>query len=155
MIQWQSENVIGPNCDMGSNNANKNMTSLLLLQPQACGDRRPKVEKRHVSIQILESKHFNQVTVVPCKNRIRRKIRWCSFWGNLEPANNGLQAYSLDISHEQCIRMHEIRIFNYDSIRSVKTTKLNDSTSLGMYLAGDAIEGACNTGSYSDPGKKW
>ena len=149
-----AERVIGYDCNI-SQTEKINITTWSLLKPKPCSMQKPSVEKKIMPIQLLESKHFDDITVIQCKINIRRTLRRCSFWNYLEPVDNGLQEYLLEVSHEVCARMHTSRIFNYDNTHVIYDLKINDSTSRGMYLAGDAIDGSCNTGSFSDRYGTW
>ena len=132
ILQTLAEKIIGFDCSMGQNNGRPNITTWSIMEPKACGFHRPEVIKRAVTIQVLETKHSEEVTVIQCKVKIRRTLRRCSIFNYLEPVDNGLQEYLLDISHDACLKMHDTRTFVYDSMHVIYDPKPNDTTSWGM-----------------------
>ena len=132
-----------------------NVTSWSLLDSKPCSLHKPIIKTKNVTIQLFENKHFDDIRVIQCKIKVRRTVRRCSFWNYLEPVENGLQEYLIDVSHESCKRIQETKTFNYDSSHSVVDLQWNGTVSRGMYLAGNAVDGACNVGAFSDRYGAW
>ena len=56
----------------------------------------------------------------------------------------------MEVSREQCKKLHETGYVMYSSDKIITDIKVNASTTRSVYLAGDAIQNSCNTGSYTD-----
>lgn len=113
------------------------------------------VNAKHVNVteilgQIVEKQKIKNIMVSQCKIVLHRTVQRCSLFGYLEPVDNGIQEYQLEISRSQCEKLHESGIFMYDSTRVISDVKVNATTTRSIYLAGDAIDNSCNTGSFSD-----
>ena len=74
--------------------------SLLDVHPYSFKE--PIVETKRLTGQILQTKLYDIRKVFQCKVKIRCNIRRCSWFGYLEPVENGLMEFSLDISKDQC-----------------------------------------------------
>lgn len=147
--------IVGFDCDGRNKHGQVNITTWSTLEPKPCSLDIPEVKSSNVSIQLLQVLHFQDIPVFQCKIKIRRTVRRCSWFGNLEPVDNGLQEYLLDISYDNCKRIHDTNTFLYDAGHVLTNLRMNDTTSRGIYLAGDAIDNSCHTGSFSDQFGSW
>lgn len=121
-----------------------------LLETEDCRVNEKKVNVTTIEGQIVQKTKIKTVMVLQCKIKLHRVIHRCSLFGYLEPVENGIQEYLLDISREQCKKLHETGYFAYNSNILLSDIKVNASTTRTTYLAGDAIDNSCNTGSFSD-----
>lgn len=126
-----------------------------LLDVHACYIQKPVVETKEFIGQIVQTKLYDYRTVSQCKVKIKRTIRRCSLFGYLEPVENGYAEFLIDLSNEQCKRMHLTRSFTYDSNHVLTDIRINQTTTRSMSFAGDAIGDSCNVGSYSDRFGTW
>lgn len=85
-----------------------------------------------------------------CKKIKHRTVQRCSLFGYLELVKNGIQENLLDVSREQWKKLHDTGYFVYNADKIISDVKVNESTTRNLYLAGDAIDNSCNTGSFSD-----
>ena len=142
-------NTIAYDCGVRPHN-DLNIASYSLLETENCD-----VNKRNVSVttiegQIVQKAKIKNIMVQQCKIKLHRIIHKCSFWGYLEPVENGIQEYLIDVSREQCIKLHETGYFSYNSNILLSDIKVNASTTRTIYLAGNAVDNSCNTGTFSD-----
>lgn len=148
------EIVVGFDCS-GRTTSGLNITTFSLLSPKPCSLQRPVIQTNNISVQLLETVEFQDINVFQCKIKVKRFVRRCSLLGYLEPVENGIQEYLLDISQTDCQRIHDTKSFMYDSSHILFDLKANDTTDQGVYLAGNAIDNSCNTGSFSDRYGSW
>lgn len=120
-----------------------------------CNLNTPVVETKTFIGQLVQTKLYEHRTVFQCKVKVQRTIRRCGWFNNLKPVENGLQEFLLDISREQCKKMHDTRSFAYDSQHILTDLKINETSTRSMALAGNAVEDKCNVGSYSDRFGTW
>lgn len=126
-----------------------------LLDVHACSIKQPIIERREFTGQILQTKLYDFREVFLCKVKVKRTIRRCSWFGYLEPVENGLMEFLLDISKDQCKKMHSTRSFAYDSQHILSDLQINRTSVRSLSLAGNAIDNSCNVGSYSDRFGTW
>ena len=79
-----------------------------LLDVHPCSFKEPIVETKKFTGQIVQTKLYDFREVFQCKVKVRRNIRRCSWFGYLEPVENGLMEFLLDISKDQCKKMHDL-----------------------------------------------
>lgn len=128
--------------------------SLLGINP--CNITKPIIESKNFTGQIVQSKVYEFRTVYQCKVKIFRIIRGCGWlWNDLKTVENGMAEFLLEISHEQCMKMHNSNSFTYDSQHVLSDLKINQTNFRSMNLAGNSMEKRCNTGSYSDRFGSW
>ena len=121
-----------------------------LLDVGNCDVNPRKVNVSKTQGQVVQKNFIKSILVSQCKIKLHRTIHRCSLFGYLEPVDNGMQEYLLDISREQCRELHKTGIFVYNSNIKISDIKVNATTTRSIYLAGDAIDNSCNTGSFSD-----
>lgn len=126
-----------------------------LLDVHACSINEPIIETKKFTGQIVQTKLYDYREVFQCKVKVKRTIRRCSWFGYVEPVENGLMEFLLDISKYQCKKMHETRSFAYDSQHILSDLKVNQTSVRSIALAGNAIDNSCNVGSYSDRFGTW
>ena len=153
----KGDTLIGFDCDHHNptSTGKVNVTSWSLLDQVPCDIKDIHVTKKNINIQLLELIEFREITVIQCKIKIKRKINRCSLFGYLEPVENGLQEYILDISNDNCKKIHDSGTFMFDSVHILYNLRVNGSTSRGIFFAGNANDSSCNTGSYSDQFGSW
>lgn len=148
------ETMVGFDCDGRTKNG-VNITTFSLLAPKPCSLEKPVIQVNKVQIQLLESIEFQDINIFQCKIKVKRTVRRCSLFGYLEPVENGLQEYLLEISSTDCQQIHLTKTFFYDSTHIIHNLKVNDTTHRSIYLAGDAVDNSCNTASFSDQFGSW
>ena len=121
-----------------------------LLETRDCNINEKKVNVTTLEGQVVQKAKIKNIMVLQCKIKLHRVVQRCSLFGYLEPVDNGIQEYLLDISREQCKKLHETGYFSYNSNILLSDIKVNATTTRSTYLAGDAIDNSCNTGSFSD-----
>lgn len=131
------------------------MKTYSLLDVHACNIKTPIIESKKFTGQIVQTKLYEYREVFQCKVKVKRTIRRCSLFGYLEPVENGLMEFLLDISKEQCKKMHYTRSFAYDSQHILTDLKVNQTSVRSISLAGNAVDNSCNVGSYSDRSGTW
>lgn len=131
------------------------ITTYSLLNVHSCNHNAPVIETKTFIGQIVQTKLYNYRTVFQCKVKVTRTIRRCSWFNNLKPVENGLQEFLIDISRDQCKKMHYTRSFAYDFQHILTDLKINATTVRSVSLAGNAIDNKCNVGSYSDRFGTW
>ena len=154
MIGGNGLSTIGFDCGVQPFNQLR-VKTFSLLETQSCNLKTPTIEIKNFTGQIVQTKLYDNREVFQCKIKIKRTIRRCSLFGYLEPVENGLQEFLLDISKEQCKKMHETNSFSYDSQHILTDLKPNSTTGRSISLAGNAIDNSCNVGSYSDRSGTW
>ena len=127
-----------------------NVSTWSLLDPKPCDFEKPQIRKEKRTIQLLETLRVQDISVTQCKIKIKRWVRRCSLLGYLEPVENGMQEYLLDVSPADCKRIHESKSFLYDATHIIYNLKINDTVDRSIYLAGNAVDNSCNTGSFAD-----
>lgn len=113
------------------------------------------VNKNNVNIttfygQVVQKNKVKFIQVLQCKVKLHRTVRGCSWLGYLVPIENGVQEYLLELTREQCKKLHETGYFAYNSNTVISDVKVNASTTRTLYLAGSAEDRSCETGSFSD-----
>ena len=146
--------IVGFDCD-GRTMKGVNITTFSLLAPKPCSLEKPAIRVTNAQIQLLESIEFQDIDLFQCKIKVKRNVRRCSLFGYLEPVENGLQEYLLEISQTDCNQIHLTKTFFYDSTHILHNLKANDTTHRSIYLAGDAVDNSCNTASFSDQFGSW
>ena len=121
-----------------------------LLETGSCNINEKKVNVTIILGQTVQKNKIKKIMVLQCKIKLHRQVQRCSLFGYLEPVENGIQEYLLDISREQCKKLHDTGFFVYNSNIIISDVKVNATTTRSLYLAGDAIDNSCNTGSFSD-----
>ena len=129
---------------------NIDIATYSLLDAGECKLNPNKVNVTEVNGQIVQKAKIRSIMVFQCKIKLHRTVQRCSLFGYLEPVENGVQQYLLEISRDQCKKLHETGIFIYSSNKIISDVKVNASTTRSIYLAGDAIDNSCNVGSFSD-----
>lgn len=154
LIGAEAMTTVGFDC--GAHPFNRvEMKTYSLLDVHACSIKRPIVETRRFTGQIIQTKLYEFREIFQCKVKVKRNIRRCSWFGYLEPVENGHMEFLLDLTRDQCKKMHETRSFSYDSQHILTDLKLNQTTVRAMSLAGNAIDNSCNVGTYSDRFGTW
>lgn len=100
--------------------------------------------------QVVQKNKIKYIKVLQCKIKLHRTVHGCSWLSYLVPIENGVQEYLLDITRDQCKKLHETGYFVYNSNIIISDVKVNTSTTRTLYLAGNAEDRSCNTGSFSD-----
>lgn len=121
-----------------------------LLDTVDCDRKKNTINVTSVEGQIVQKSKIKEVMVFQCKIKLHRTVQRCSLFGYLEPVDNGVQEYLLELSREQCKKLHETGFFAYNSQTLISDVKVNETTTRSIYLAGDAVDNSCNTGSFSD-----
>lgn len=130
-------------------------TTYSLLDVHACSIKKPIIETKVITGQIVQTKIYEFREVFQCRIKIKRNIRRCSFFGYLEPVENGMAEFLLDLNRDQCKSMHLTRSFAYDTQHVLTDLKLNQTSIRSISLAGNAIDNSCNVGTYSDRFGTW
>ena len=115
-----------------------------------CDINEKKVNVTEFEGQVVQKTKIKNIMVLQCKIKLHRTVQRCSLFGYLEPVDNGIQEYLLDLSREQCKKLHDTGHFAYNSNILLSDIKVNATTTRSICLAGDAIDNSCNTGSFSD-----
>ena len=121
-----------------------------LVETKRCVNNHKNINVTTLYGQIVQKNKIKQLKVFQCKIKLHRTVERCSLFGYLEPVENGIQEYLLEISREQCKKLHDTGYFMYNADKIISDVKVNASTTRNLYLAGDAIDNSCNTGSFSD-----
>lgn len=113
------------------------------------------VNKNDVNIstfygQVVQKNKIKYIKVLQCKIKLHRTVHGCSWLGYLVPVENGVQEYLLEITRDQCKKLHDTGYFVYNSNIIISDVKVNTSTTRTLYLAGNAEDRSCNTGTFSD-----
>lgn len=142
--------------DCGTKSFDKlHLKTFSLLDISPCIVNEPIIEKRKFVGQIVQNKLYDYSIVHQCKIKIKRTIRRCSWFGYLEPVENGLAEFFIDLSPESCKRLHDTHTYAYDATHVLTDLRVNQTSLRPMSLAGNAIDNSCNTGSYSDRFGTW
>ena len=126
-----------------------------LLDVHSCSIKTPTIEVKNFTGQIVQTKLYEYREVFQCKIKVRRTIRRCSLFGYLEPVENAVQVFLLDLTRDQCKKIHDTNSFSYDSQHILSDLRVNQTTTRSIALAGNAIDNSCNVGSYSDRFGTW
>lgn len=133
-----------------------NIKTFSLIDINPCNITKPIIESRQFVGQIVQTKVYEHRTVFQCKVKIFRIIRGCGWlFNDLKTVNNGMAEFMLDISHEQCMKMHSAKSFAYDSLHILSDLRVNETNFRSMNLAGNSVDRRCHTGSYSDRFGTW
>ena len=126
-----------------------------LLDVHSYSIKTPTIEVKNCTGQIVQTKLYEYREVFQCKIKVKRTIRRCSLFGYLEPVENAVQVFLLDLTRDQCKKIHDTNSFSYDSQHILTDLKVNQTTTRSVALAGNAIDNSCNVGSYSDRFGTW
>ena len=130
-----------------------NTYSLLDVNP--CLFEKAVKESKKFLGQIVQTKVYEYRTVFQCKVKLLRNIRRCGWFSHLELAENGLVEYLIEVSQEQCKRIHDTNSFSYDSQHVLTDLRVNQTSRRTLYLAGNARNDACNVGTFSGGYGTW
>lgn len=137
--------------DCGINRQNEiDIATYSLIETKKCNEHTRNVNVTTLYGQIVQKSKIKEIMVTQCKIKLHRTVHRCSLFGYLEPVENGIQEYLIETSREQCKKLHETGYFAYTSDKIISDVKVNVTTTRSLYLAGDAIDNSCNTGSFSD-----
>ncbi|KYQ58859.1 hypothetical protein ALC60_02139 [Trachymyrmex zeteki] len=146
----QVSGIIGYDC--GSTHLNVTTLSLLDVENYNIPLTQPQIEKTY--IQLLQLSRFESVEVIQCKVSINRFIYYCGMHSHLSTVMNAQTKYILEITAEQCKKMHLTGIFSIDINKH--GLKVNQTTMRPTTFAGFAnLDGQCLGAQYSDPYGAW
>ena len=86
-----------------------------LLDVHSCSIKTPTIEVKNFTGQVVQTKLYEYREVFQGKIKVRRTIRRCSLFGYLEPVENAVQVFLLDLTRDQCKKIHDTISFSYDS----------------------------------------
>lgn len=156
LLVRQNRTLVTTGFDCGIIKPNRvNISSYSLLEEGSCKLSRKNIVTRNFTGIILQNEKVTETNVFQCKVKLSREVKRCSWLGYLEPVENGLQEYLIDITKEQCKRMHDTHTFIYDSAHILYDLKVNETTRRSIYLAGNAVDNSCNNGPFSDRFGSW
>ncbi|KYN19400.1 hypothetical protein ALC57_08270 [Trachymyrmex cornetzi] len=148
----QVNGIVGYDC--GSTHLN--VTTLSLLDVESCDIplTQPQIEKTY--IQLLQLSKFESIEVIQCKVSINRFIYYCGMHSHLSTVRNAQAEYILEITAEQCKKMHLTGIFSFDIHNYIYGLKVNQTTMRPTIFAGSAnSDGRCSGAQYSDLYGAW
>ncbi|KYN09194.1 hypothetical protein ALC57_18687 [Trachymyrmex cornetzi] len=148
----QVNGIVGYDC--GSTHLN--VTTLSLLDVESCDIplTQPQIEKTY--IQLFQLSKFESIEVIQCKVPINRFIYYCGMHSHLSTVKNAQAEYILEITAEQCKKMHLIGIFSFDTHNYIYGLKVNQTTTRPTTFAGSAnSDGRCSGAQYSDLYGAW
>lgn len=139
--------LVGYDCSTG----NTQITSISLKNIGYCDIPEVEVQSTTKYIQLLQISNLKFTHVHHCKIEIYRQIFHCGTWGFLGATQNGVAEYMMDISSDDCRKIHKTKRFSLghniiDGLRS------NATETRSITIAGAADEkGYCDGVLYSDP----
>lgn len=104
-----------------------------------------------VNVHLLQLSEYALVHVIQCKIDIDRTISHCGMHSHASAVQNGRMKYVMDLSQEQCARLHETKSVSIGA-SYITGLKANQSTSQSLTLGGKiTMDGQCEGVEYSDP----
>lgn len=140
--------------DCGSTHLN--VTTLSLLDVESCNIplTQPQIQKTY--IQLLQLSKFESIHVIQCKVSINRYIYYCGMHSHISTVTNAQAEYILEITSDQCKKMHQTGIFPIGINNYIYGLKVNQTTTRPITFAGSTgMDGQCSGAKYSDPYGAW
>ena len=149
-----AQGLIGFDC--GAPNLNtSSLITFSLVDNIDCEFPSNDINSTETVILLLQIAEFRNTKVIQCKIEIRRTIFQCGIFSHLIPVENSNQEYIMEISQEQCNKIHVTGIFKYDELHIISNLKINSTTTKSIDFAGSAIKNTCRGVYYADSFGAW
>lgn len=140
--------------DCGSSNLNVTTLSLLDIGKCDIQETTPNISDKY--IQLLQLSHYTNTKIIQCKIEIDRIIHHCGMHSHISDVLNGRMQYILDVTSEQCKRMHETGLLKIGYNTDITGLQVNHTNFHAVLLAGNVdTDGSCSGSQYSDPYGTW
>lgn len=133
-----------------------NATTISLLDTGECTPDEISTNSTETYIQLLQLSDYQYTDVIQCKVEVSRTIYYCGMHSHVSIVHNGQHEYLVDVSHKQCLQMHQDGTLSLGHNAYLTGLKTNSTEHRSITLAGTVNqEGKCSGTQYSDPYGTW
>lgn len=133
-----------------------NITTISLLSVGPCDLNNEQVIKNEEDIQLLQMTEVASLHIYQCKINIIQSVYKCGMFSHLSVVPGGLSTFIEEISHEDCMKIHQHHSYRLPNGRIIDNLRGNSSITHTEVIAGSLdIEGNCQGVPFTSGSFSW